>query len=339
MKWLKYELQTTTEATDLVIDMLMGLGVQGVEVRDKLALTEEEKKQMYVDILPETVQDDGKATLVFYIETEDEEDENRAALYNSGMEILEESFLDLDALNQGIKEGLEDLALFVDIGEGSFAFEETSDMEWADKWKDFFKSFRIGENILIAPTWEEGIEKKEDDILIKIDPGIAFGTGSHETTRLCVKELTKYVKKGDNLLDVGCGSAILTIAGMKLGAKSAYAIDIDEVAVRVAKENLETNEIPKESVRLEAGNILEDEVLRNRVYETEYDIIVANILAPVLVPLTPIISPVLKKDGIYICSGIAKDLSEMVETAIKEAGLELVSKNEDGDWVSLTARK
>lgn len=338
MKWLKYKLETTTEAADLVVDMLSELGIEGVEIRDRVPLTEEEKKQMYVDILPESLPDDGLSDLYFYVEVEGEEEE-RSALYNSGTEIIESSFKNPEELNQKIKEGLEELSDFVEIGKGSISFEETSDMEWATKWKDFFHSFRIGENILIAPTWEEEAEQKEGDILIKIDPGIAFGTGTHETTRLCVKELSNYVKKGDKLLDVGCGSAILTIAGLKLGADSAYAVDIDEVAVRVAKENLETNEIAKERVRLEAGNILEDEELRNRVYETEYDIVVANILAPVLVPLTPVIKPALKKGGIYICSGIAKELSEMVETAIKEADMELVSKKEDGDWVSLTARK
>lgn len=338
MKWYKFELNTTTEATDLVIDMLSGLGIEGVEVRDHLPLTEAEKELMYVDILPESLPDDGKASLVFYVEAEGSEEE-RSALYNSGTKIEEPSFFDLERLSKEIKEGLEELSGFVSVGEGTFHYEETSDMDWADKWKDFFKSFRIGEKIVIAPTWDDEVERKPEDILIRIDPGIAFGTGTHETTKLCVEELLAHVKPGDFILDVGCGSAILTIAAMKLGAKKAYAIDIDEVAVGVAKENLAINEIPAFSVTLEAGNLLEEEGLRERVYAEKYDMIVANILAPVLVPLTPVIFPALKEGGLYVCSGIVKEASAMVEEAIEKAGLSLISKKEDGDWVCLTARK
>lgn len=338
MKWYKYELQTTTEATDLVIDMLSDLGIQGVEIRDRLPLTEADKELMYVDILPENLPDDGRASLIFYVEAEGDSGE-RSALYNSGTEIEKAIIFNIEELNRGIKEGLEELSAFIDIGEGSFSFEETSDMDWTDKWKEFFRSFRIGENILVTPTWEEATKDKDDDIVIKIDPGIAFGTGSHETTRLCVKELQKYVKEGDVILDVGCGSAILTIAAMKLGAKYAFAIDIDEVAVAVAGENLLINDIPSERVHLEAGNILEEGELRDKVYGAEYDMITANILAPVLVLLTPVIAPVLKEGGLYICSGIVKEAAASVEEAIEAAGLSLVSRNEDGDWVSLTARK
>ncbi len=337
MKWLKYSLETTTEAADLVIDLLAGLGIYGVEIIDNVPLTDEEKKQMYVDILPENAEDDGRAELCFYVE-EAADAESRAAFYNSGTGIEEAVNISSKELIEKIKEGLDELSAFADIGTGRISISETGDEDWADKWKEFFKPFRIGKNIVVSPTWEEPTDIKADDIIIKIDPGVAFGTGAHETTRLCVEELEEYVTENSEMLDIGCGSAILTIAALKLGARKAYAIDIDPTAVKTAKENLVINGV-EEAVRVEAGNLLEDEELRNELYKQNYDIIAANILAPVLVSLTPLIVPALKDGGYYICSGIVEELSEEVIRAIHEAGLNLVSESHDGDWVCLVARK
>ena len=338
MKWLKYTLETTTEATDLIIDMLGELGIYGVEVIDKVPLTEAEKKQMYVDILPESLPDDGKAELVFYI-SDGAPDEDSSAFYNSGTDIENVATFYSDELIEKIREGLEEVSNFADIGSGAIYISETDNVDWADKWKDYFHTFKIGENIVITPTWEEPENTLESDIVIKIDPGVAFGTGTHETTRLCVEELQKYVKDGYEILDVGCGSAILTIAALKLGAKYAYAMDIDPVAVKSARENLLINDITDDIARLEVGNLLEDNALCEELYKKQYDIVVANILAPVLVPLTTVIVPALKKGGYYICSGIVKELADTVIEAITNSGLELVSNTVDGDWVCLVARK
>ena len=338
MKWLKYTLETTTKATDLLIDMLGELGIYGVEIIDKVPLTESEKKQMYVDILPESEPDDGSAELVFYL-SDGAPDENATALYNSGTGIENIATFYSDELIEKIREGIGEVSNFVDIGSGAIYISETDDVDWQDKWKNYFHTFRIGENIVITPTWEENAEVKEGDIVIKIDPGIAFGTGTHETTRLCVEELQKYVNRDSEILDVGCGSAILTIAALKLGAKWACALDIDPVAVKAAKENLEINDITENIARLEVGNLLEDNGLCNELYNKQYNIVVANILAPVLVPLTPVIVPALKEGGYYICSGIVKELSDTVIDAIEKAGLRLVSNTCDNDWVCLVARK
>lgn len=338
MKWLKYRLETTTEATDLIIDMLAELGIYGVEVIDKVPLTEAEKKQMYVDILPESEPNDGSAELVFYL-SDGAPDESSSAFYNSGTGIEDMAAFYSDELIEKIREGLEEVANFVDVGSGAIYISETDEADWANKWKDYFHTFRIGDNIVVTPTWEEPSDVRDEDVVIKLDPGVAFGTGTHETTRLCVEALQKYVKRDDDILDVGCGSAILTIAALKLGAKWAYAMDIDPVAVKSAKENLEINDITEDMARLETGNLLEDEELCKELYKTQYDIVVANILAPVLVPLTPIITPALKEGGYYVCSGIVKELADDVIRAIQDAGLRLVSNTCDNDWVCLVARK
>ena len=339
MKWLKYKIETTTEAVEAVTNRLYELNIYGVEIRDKVPLTENEKKQMFVDILPENTPDDGISEIYFYIEKNDEEASDRSAMYNSGTEIEEPSCIDSAEVVKEIRKVLNGLSEFMNVGSGYISVSEVDESEWAYKWKEFFHSFKIGENIIIAPTWEEPENLNENDILIRIDPGMAFGTGAHETTKLCIEALQKYVKKGDELLDVGTGSGILIIAALKLGAEGAYGIDIDPVAVTSAEENLERNGILKTQARLEAGNILEDEDLRLKVGERKYDIITANILAPVLITLTPIITPVLKDGGYYICSGIAEEFAEGVISAVKESGLSLISDNRENGWVSLTARK
>lgn len=343
MKWLKYRLSTTTEALGAVSEMLSEFGIDSIEVEDKVPLTEAEKEQMFVDILPESEPDDGKAVISFYIEESDSADEEASALHNSGTEIAEDGFLsetkeDAAATIEKIKKRLNELSEFVDIGDAVITQSETDDSEWKDKWKDFFHSFRVGSNIVIAPTWEEPDSVGKDDILIRIDPGIAFGTGAHETTRLCMEELQKHINGGEAVLDVGCGSAILTIAAMKLGADHAFAMDIDPVAVRAAGENLSENGINR-GVKLKTGDMIGDERIRSEVYSEKYDVVVANILAPVLVPLTPLIVPAMKDNGIYICSGIAAELADSVKDAIKAAGLTLVSEKKLNDWVCLTAKK
>lgn len=317
MKWNKFTLKTTTQATDLVIGVLVENGIDGVEIQDNIPLSEEDKKRMFIDFLPELPKDEGIAYLNFYMEELSPEEEK--------------------AKMDAVAAGLEELKDFVDVGECSIVKGETQDTDWMNNWKQFFKSFEV-DGIVIKPTWEEMKSEYEGKMLIQIDPGIAFGTGLHETTQLCMKQLHKYVKEDTAILDVGCGSGILSIIALKMGAASAVGIDIDENAITATYENLEVNQIPKEKCRVLAGNILEDRRIQEEVGFDCYDIVVANILADVLVPLTPLVSQHLKKGGTYITSGIIDMKEEEVKAVIEaQPELEIVEITRQNDWVSITA--
>lgn len=316
MKWNKFTLKTRTEAEDIVIAALTEAGVQGVEIEDKQPLTQEDKQQMFVDILPDVPEDDGIAYLSFYLE---EEEDKKA--------ILAEVHTQLDELSE-----------FLDIGEGTIIESQTEDKDWINNWKQYFKQFYV-DDILILPSWEEVKEEDQDKMIIHIDPGTAFGTGMHETTQLCIRQLKKYVNSNTQLLDVGTGSGILSVIALKLGAAHAVGTDLDPCAVPAVEENKEVNEIPAEDFEMMIGNIIDDKAVQDQVGYEKYDIVVANILADVLVLLTPAIINQLKPGGIYITSGIIDDKEETVVEAVKAAGLEVVEVTYQGEWVSITARK
>lgn len=316
MKWNKFTLKTRTEVEDIVISTLADIGIQGAEIEDKQPLTEEDKKQMFVDILPDMPEDDGVAYLNFYLD----EDE------------------DADAMLEKVKAELDDLRNFVDIGEGTITTSQTEDKDWINNWKQYFKQFYV-DDILIIPSWEEVKEEDKGRMIIHIDPGTAFGTGMHETTQLCIRQLKKYVTEETELLDVGTGSGILSIVALKLGARHAVGTDLDPCAVPAVEENKEANDIPVQDFEMMIGNIIDDKETQDRVGYEKYDIVVANILADVLVPLTPVILAQMKKGGIYITSGIIDDKEETVVNAVKEAGLEVLEVTHQGEWVSVTARK
>lgn len=313
MKWEKYTIQTTTQAEDFVSSMLADLGVEGVQIEDNIPLSAEDKEKMYIDILPELPPDDGKAQVSFFLEAGQEH----------------------GPLLEQIKEELESLRLFVEIGEGTIAQGETEDKDWINNWKQYFKAFTI-ENILIKPTWEPLPEYADDHILIEIDPGTSFGTGKHETTQLCIRQLCRHLKEGDRVLDVGCGSGILSLVCLKLGASHVTGTDIDPICIQASLDNRYLNRLPEENSRFLQGNLIEDSTLQEQVGQ-EYDIVAANILADVIIPLTPVIPHHLKKGGIYITSGIIDFKEEAVKEAIQNAGLTILEVTRQGEWVSITA--
>lgn len=316
MKWIRFTLDTHTDAVDMLSYMLDEIGVEGIEIEDHVPLSEEDKKKMFVDILPDPEDNDGTAKVHFYMEPE-----------NCNPEKI---MMQVQDIFQEVKQ-------FCNIGKGTISLSETEDTDWINNWKTFFKPFRAADNIVIKPTWETYEKENEDDILIEIDPGIAFGTGSHETTKLCIQALDKYVKKGDSVLDVGCGSGILSIAALKLGAAHATAIDIDEVAVKVAAENMEVNHIPASQYTLFDGDLITNSFLKVKA-GTGHDIVVANILADVIIPLTGVIRPHLKKGGLYITSGIINTKEEEVREALIANGFEILGVEYMKEWCCFIAK-
>nr|WP_296009573.1 50S ribosomal protein L11 methyltransferase [uncultured Blautia sp.] len=327
MKWKKFKIKTKTEAEDIIISTLYDIGLEGAQIEDNVPLTALEKEQMFVDILPQMAEDDGTAYLSFFVEETEE-----GGLLLNGESKTEEDIL------KAVKEELDGLRDFMDIGEGSIAVDETEDIDWINNWKQYFKQFYV-DDILIIPSWEEVKEEDKDRMIIHIDPGTAFGTGMHETTQLCIRQLKKYVTEDTEMLDVGTGSGILSIVALKLGAKHAVGTDLDPCAVPAVEENKEANEIPVQDFDMMIGNIIDDKEVQDAVGYEKYDIVAANILADVLVPLTPVIVNQMKKGGIYITSGIIDQKEETVVKAVKDAGLEVLEVTYQGEWVSVTARK
>ena len=267
MKWKKFKIKTITEAEDIIISTLYDIGLEGAQIEDKVPLTAMEKEQMFVDILPEGPEDDGVAYLSFFVE----EDEKGTLMLN-GSPSTEEEIL------TSVREELDGLRMFCEIGEGSIFVDETEDIDWINNWKQYFKQFYV-DDILIIPSWEEVKEEDKDKMIIHIDPGTAFGTGMHETTQLCIRQLKKYVTPETELLDVGTGSGILSIIALKLGAKHAVGTDLDPCAVPAVEENKEVNGILPEAFDMMIGNIIDDKEVQDRVGYEKYDIVVANILA------------------------------------------------------------
>ena len=317
MKWKKFTLTTTTEAVDLISYTLDELGIEGIEIEDNIPLTEKETKGMFIDILPELPPDEGVAKVSFYLDEDD----------------------DIPAMMAKVKEALEELKPFTDLGACTFAESETEDKDWINNWKQYFKSFTV-DHILIKPTWETVPEEHKDKLLIQIDPGTAFGTGMHETTQLCIRQLEKYVTPDSEVLDVGTGSGILGITALKLGAKHVFGTDLDENAITAVGENLEANGIAPEQFKVVQGNIIDDKAVQDEVKYEYYDIAVANILADVIIMLQKEIPVHIKKNGIFITSGIIDMKEEAVKAAFEaNDAFEIVEITHQGEWVSVTARK
>lgn len=316
MKWNRFTLKTKTEAEDIVICTLAEAGVEGVEIQDKQPLTEEDKAQMFVDIMPEGPADDGVAYLNFYLEED----------------------ADKEKILSDVRTALDELKSYMDIGDATIEESQTEDKDWINNWKEYFHQFYV-DDILIVPSWEEVKAEDHDKMILHIDPGTAFGTGMHETTQLVIRQLKKYVTKDTELLDVGTGSGILGIVALKLGAAHVVGTDLDPCAIPAVAENKEANQIPDEAFDMMIGNIIDDKEVQDKVGYEKYDIVAANILADVLVPLTPVIVNQMKKGAYYITSGILDVKEEVVTDAVKKTGLTLVEVTRQGEWVSVTARK
>ena len=316
MKWNKFTLKKRSEVEDIVISTLADVGIEGVEIQDKQPLTEEDKAQMFVDIMPEGPADDGIAYLNFYLEED----------------------ADKEAILKDVREALDDLKNFMDIGEATIEESQTEDKDWINNWKQYFHQFYV-DDIRIVPSWEEVKAEDKDKMILHIDPGTAFGTGMHETTQLVIRQLKKYVTPDTEMLDVGTGSGILGIVALKLGAKHVLGTDLDPCAVPAVAENKEANQIVDETFDMVIGNIIDDKAIQDQAGYEKYDIVTANILADVLIPLTPVIVNQMKKGAYYITSGILDVKEEVVVEAVKATGLTVVEVTHQGEWVSVTARK
>lgn len=324
MKWMKYSLETTTEAVDIISAAFHDIGIDGIEIVDNIPLSEEDTKGMFIDILPELPPDEGVAVISFYLDASQDH-----------TEILVR-----------VRETLEEIRQFMDIGACEIVQSETQDMDWINNWKEFFKPFLVGD-MLIKPTWEEIPEGMEYNTLIQIDPGTAFGTGSHETTQLCMTQLQKYIPllKADTILDIGTGSGILGITALKLGASKVVGTDLDEAAIEAVRQNMASNDISDEEFQAMQGNILDDASMIAWVhhfveYAKGYDIVLANILAPVIILLAKDIHHFMKKGGVFITSGIIDDKEEAVVEAMRaNSNLEILEVNHLGEWVNVTVRR
>ena len=326
MKWNKYTIETTTAAEDYMSAMLADLGIEGVEIEDNIPLSKEDQADMFIDFLPELPPDDGVSHVSFYLEDDGE---------------------DRTELLKQVKEALEDLRKVVDVGSGVITSDQTEDLDWINNWKKFFSSFYI-DDILIKPTWEELKPEDADKFLIEIDPGVSFGTGKHETTQLCIRQLLKYIRGNDaytpekrapKVLDVGCGSGILSIVALKLGASAVVGTDLDPDCMTSTHENMAVNHLDAALGTFYVGNLIDDAALQEKVGTEEYDIVVANILADVIIPMAPVIQARLKRGGYFITSGIIDFKENAVKEAIEAAGLTVVEINHQGEWVNITARK
>lgn len=315
MKWDKYTIDTTTEAEDFISMMLSENGIEGIEIEDNVPLTKEETGEMFIDFPPELPPDEGKSKVSFYLEAGEDHTETLKA----------------------VRIGLEQLRSMVEIGSGDITSSQTEDIDWINNWKQFFQSFYI-DDILIKPTWEPLKEEDKNKFLIEIDPGISFGTGKHETTQLCIRQIRKYLKEGERVLDVGCGSGILSIAALKLGAGSVVGTDVDGDCITSTHENMTVNHLVENSGEFYVGNLIDDKAFQKKI-GTGYDLVVANILADIIIPMAPALYQCAKEQGVLITSGIIDFKENEVKEALEQAGFEILEVNHQGEWVNVTARK
>lgn len=318
MNWIKYSINTTTNAEEIVSATLVDLGIDSIEIENNVPVSGDKQGGEFEELQPDLPEDVGLSKVSFYLSEDD----------------------DHESLLAQVKAELEDLKLFMDIGEGTIDTSLTKQEDWINNWKQFFKSFYI-DDILIKPTWEDIAPSDQGKIFVEIDPGVSFGTGKHETTQLCIRQLKKYLKAGDEILDVGCGSGILSIIANKLLEGNCHLVgtDIDEDCIASTYENFEVNHIDKSAGDFYVGNLIDDKELQDKVGYEKYDVVVANILADIIIAMMPAIPPTMKSGAYFISSGIIDFKEEEVKNAIESVGLQVVEINHQGEWVNITARK
>nr|WP_317358849.1 50S ribosomal protein L11 methyltransferase [uncultured Tyzzerella sp.] len=324
MEWIEAKIYTTREGIEPVSAVLLETGITGIQIEDDDELKEYlEESSMYWDYVDEEL-------------LNKEKEETKLKIYVSDNPYGNEILLNVTENVKRLKNMEDEIGLNL----GRLHIEticNLNDEEWLNKWKEFYKPFTLGEKILIKPIWED-VENNENKIIFNINPGHVFGTGLHQTTQLCITNLEKYVTSESVVLDLGCGSGILSIISLLLGAKSAFAVDIDENAVKVAYENAQLNGIDKDKYFVTAGNVVTDEDLKEKIGYKKYDIVLANIIADVICFISTVVSNQLKDDGVFIASGIIKDRLDDVYNALNENGLEPIETITKDEWVCVISK-
>ena len=317
MEWKRFTIHTTWEAEDLVLAMLGELGYDSVEITDRRPVSPEESGGLFGDVVPEMPEDDHLAEITFYTDGD-----------APSAEVLSR-----------VKEGLLKLGTYADLGSMEVEESVTKEEDWVNNWKNYFHSFYV-DDILICPTWEEMKEEdRKASMVLRIDPGTAFGTGAHESTQLAIRALRKYIKPGDRFLDIGTGSGILGIVALKSGASYVFGTDLDPNTLPAIKDNLMQNEIREEDFTRVLGNIADDPAVQDAAGYAVYDVAAANIIAEILAEITPAVPGHLKAGGIYITSGILTEREDVVIRAAEDAGLSLIDSERMGEWSSLVFQK
>lgn len=318
MSWIKYEISTTTDAEDIISSVLYEHGITSVEIRDRVPVPPEQLDGVFTEILPDEPEDDGKAVICFYIDEDDAQCDALIACANNAIEELRAAYPDIA----------------FEVSEGRL-----DNTDWAHNWKKYWHTIQIND-LFIKPSWEDVTPEMTGKKVLSLDPGTAFGTGSHETTALCISAVQKYLKPGDSVLDIGCGSGILTIAAKLYGAGECMGTDLDKLAIDASRENLSANVNDTTDVTFARGNIVTDESFKKECGFLKYDMVLANILPEVLVPLSESVDKHMKPGAVLIYSGILLEKEDEVKKALeKNENLDIIESLYKGEWMAFVSRK
>ena len=322
MEWLKVIIYTTSEGIEPLTGVLYQVGVTGVEIEDEADFYDFlENNKQYWDYVDEDLK-------------REKHKETSVNVYVSDNAAGHETLLEIKRAVELLK-GRDEENLF---GRLEVELDNISEEDWANNWKRFFHPIEVGEKVLIKPEWEE-LKEETDRIVFNVNPGMSFGSGTHHTTQLCIEALEEYIEKDTLLLDLGCGSGILSIIGMMLGANDATAVDIDPNAVDIAYENAGRNGVTKDNYHVFAGDVTSDTALMDKLGEKKYDVVVANIVADVIIAVSPAAAKLVADDGVYITSGIIEDRIDDVKSALEGCGFIIKAINRRADWASIICKK